>query len=66
MKTKIGLSEGKIMASVFGDSYENIFVDYVKKEKTINSEFNANLLQQLSNKMKERWPNLVKKKVIFH
>jgi [histone H3]-lysine36 N-dimethyltransferase SETMAR len=65
-KAKTVLSAGKVMASVFWDSHGIILVDYLEKGKTINGEYYANLLQQLSDKIKEKRPHLAKKKVLFH
>lgn len=39
--------------------------NYLEKGKTVNGEYYANLFQQLSNKIKEKRPYLVKK-VLFH
>ncbi|XP_076623122.1 histone-lysine N-methyltransferase SETMAR-like [Colletes latitarsis] len=65
-KAKTVPSAGKVMASVFWDVRGIIFIDYLEKGKTINDEYYANLLQRLSDKIKEKRPHLVKKKVLFH
>ena len=54
------------MASVFWDACEIIFINYLQKEKTINGEYYANLLQRLSNGIKKKWPHSARKKVLFH
>jgi histone-lysine N-methyltransferase SETMAR len=59
-------SAGKVMASVFWDARGIIFIDYLQKGKTINGEYYANLLQRLSDEIKEKRPHLAKKKVLFH
>ena len=54
------------MTSVFWDARGTIFIDYLQKGKTINGKYYANLLQRLSDKIKEKGPHLTKKKVLFH
>ena len=54
------------MASVFWDAYGIIFVEYLHKRKRINGEYYANLLQRLSDEIKEKRAHLTKKKVFFH
>lgn len=44
---------------------EIIFIDYIKKEKTVNGEFYANLLQHLSGEIKKKRPHFAKKKLLF-
>lgn len=50
------------MATVIWDSHGIISVQYLEKDKTINVEHYANLLQQLSDKRSQ----LAKKKALFH
>ena len=47
-------SAGKVMTSVFWDARRIIFIDYLQKAKTINGEYYANLLQHLSDEIKEK------------
>lgn len=54
------------MAIVYWDSDGIILDDYLEKGKTINGGYYAELLQQLSNKMKETWPHFAKKEVLLH
>ena len=65
-KAKTVPSAGKVMASVFWDCRGIIFIDYLQKGKTINGEYYANLLHQLSEKISEKRPHLAKKKILFH
>lgn len=57
---------GKIMASVFWDARWIIFIDYLEKWRTINGEYYANILQCLSEEIKQKRLHLAKKKVLFH
>ena len=47
-KAKVIPPDGKVMVTVFWDSYWVIFVDYLKKSETINGEYYAELLQSLN------------------
>ncbi|GFU73068.1 mariner Mos1 transposase [Trichonephila clavipes] len=64
-KAKTVPSAGKIMASVFWDARGIIFIDCLEKGKTINGKYCANLLQRLSEEIKQKRPHLAKK-VLFH
>lgn len=57
-KAKTVLSAEKGMATVLGFSWSFVIVDYFEEEKTINGEDYANLLQQLSDKIKFKRPHL--------
>ncbi|GFV38604.1 transposase [Trichonephila clavipes] len=48
-------SAGKVMASVFWDTQGIIFIDYLKKEKTINSD-----MERLKDEIAEKRPHLKK------
>ena len=63
-KAKTVPSAGKGMASVFWDARGIIFIIF-RKEKQSTASY-ANLLQRLSNEIKEKRPYLAKKKVLFH
>lgn len=65
-KAKTVPSAGKVMATVFGDSQGIIFIDYLKKGKTITGAYYASLLQRLSEEIKEKHPHLKKKKILLH
>jgi hypothetical protein len=59
-------SAGKVMASVFWDARGIIFIDYLEKGQTINSEYYIVLLERLNDEIKIKRPYLRKKKVLFH
>ncbi|KAF8789505.1 Histone-lysine N-methyltransferase SETMAR like protein [Argiope bruennichi] len=58
-------SAGKIMVSVFWDEHGILFIDYLEKGKTINSEYYMALLDRLSAEIKKERPHMQKKKVFF-
>ena len=57
---------GKVMASVFWDAHGVLFVDYVEKGKTINSERYIGQSMHLRNEIGEKRLQMKKKKVLFH
>ena len=57
---------GKVMASVFWDAHGILFIDYLEKGKTINSEYHMALLDRLSTEIKKKRPHMERKKVLFH
>ena len=59
-------STGKVMASVFWDAHGIIFIDYLEKGKTINSDYYIAQLERLKDEIAEKRPHLKKKKVLFH
>ncbi|XP_047139010.1 histone-lysine N-methyltransferase SETMAR-like [Hydra vulgaris] len=62
---KIQQSAGKVMASVFWDTHVIIFIDYLKKGKTINSDYYIALLERLTDEIAKKRPHLKKKKFCF-
>lgn len=54
------------MASFFWDAHGIIFIDYLEEAEAINADYNAKLLQRLSEEIKQKRPNLAKRKVLFH
>lgn len=64
-RPKTQKSAGKIMASVFWDAHGILFIDYLEKGKTINSEYYMALLDRLSAEIKKKRPHMQKKKVLF-
>ena len=50
---------GKVMASVFCDVHGILFVDYLEKDETINSEYYVALLDRLSIEIKKKRPQKV-------
>ena len=63
---KTVLSASKVIASVFWNTRGIIWIDYLKKGKTINDEYYANLLHRSTGENKEKRPHLAKKEVLFH
>ena len=43
-----------------------LFIDYLQKDKTINSEYYVALLDRLSVEIKKKRPHMQKKKVLIH
>lgn len=59
-------SAGKVMASVFWDAHGIIFIDYLEKGKTINSDYYIGLLERLKAEIAKKRPQMKKKKVLLH
>ena len=57
---------GKVTLFVFWDAYGILFMDYLKKGKTINSDYYMALLDRLSAEIKEKRSHMQKKKLLFH
>ncbi|GFT35508.1 mariner Mos1 transposase [Trichonephila clavipes] len=53
------------MVSVFWGAHGIIFLDYLEKGKTINDKYYANLLQHLSEEIKQKRLHMAKKKALF-
>ncbi|KAF7284115.1 hypothetical protein GWI33_022574 [Rhynchophorus ferrugineus] len=54
----------RFMASVFWDAHGIIFIDYLEKGMTINSDYyGLALLDRLTDKIAEKWLHLKKQKV---
>jgi histone-lysine N-methyltransferase SETMAR len=58
-------SAGKVMASVFWNAKDILFIDYVEKGKTITGEFYSNLLTRLDEKFAKKTRFAKKKKYIY-
>lgn len=65
-RAKTQQSAGKVMASVFWDANGIIFIDYLQKGTTINSDYYCALLDRLKAEIANKRPHLQKKKVLFH
>lgn len=65
-RPKTQTSAGKVLASVFWDSHGIIFIDYLEKGKTINSDYYIALLDRLKSEIEKKRPHMKKKKVLFH
>ena len=57
---------GKVMASVFWDAHGVLFIDYLEKGETINSERYIGQLMRLKDEIAEKRLQMKKKKVLFH
>ena len=57
---------GKVMASVFWDAHGVLFIGYLEKGKTINSERYNGQLMRLKNEIDEKRLQMMKKKVLCH
>jgi histone-lysine N-methyltransferase SETMAR len=65
-KTRSVPSAGKVMALVFWNAEGILFINYLKKGKTITGKYYSNLLTRLDGKIREKRPGLQMKKIIFH
>ena len=54
------------MASVFWDAHGILFIDYLEKGKTINSDYYMALLYRLSAEINKKRLHMQKKKELFH
>ena len=57
---------GKVMASVAWDTHGILFIDYLEKGKTINSDCYMASLDRLSAEIRKKQTDMQKKKVLFH
>ena len=62
----MSLIAGKVMALVFWDAHGVLFIDYLEKCKTINSECHIGQLMRLKNDIGEKRLPMKKKRVLFH
>lgn len=53
------------MESVFWDAQGILFVDYLEKRRTINSEYYMKLLMQLKDEIAQKRPGMKNKKSSF-
>lgn len=65
-RPKTQQSAGKVMASVFWDAQGILFIDYLQKGQTINSEYYIALLDRLKDEIAKKRPHMQKKKNLFH
>ena len=57
------MSDGKVLASVFWDAHGILFIDYLEKGRTINSEYYMTLLVRLNEEIAKKRPQMKKEKV---
>ena len=60
------MSAAKALASLFCDAHCILFIDYLEKGKTINSEYHTALLVRSKEEIAKKRPQMKKKKVLFH
>ena len=65
-RPKTQTSAGKVLASVFWDAQGILFIDYLEKERTINSKYYIALLMRLKEEIAKKRPQMEKKKVLFY
>lgn len=65
-RPKTQQSAGKVMASVFWDTHGVIFIDYLEKGKSINSDYYIDLLVRLKEEIAKKRPHMQRKKILFH
>lgn len=65
-RAKTQQSAGKVMASVFWNTHGILFIDYLEKGRTINSDYYCALLDRLKNEIALKRPHMKKKKILFH
>ena len=64
-RAKTQQSAGKVMASVFWDTHGILFIDYLEKGKTINSDYYCALLDRLKKEITKKRPHMQRKKFSF-
>ena len=65
-RPKTQMSAGKVLASLFWDAHGILFVDYLEKGRTINSEYYMALLVHLRKEIAKKGSQMKEKKVLFH
>ena len=65
-RLKTQRSAGKVLTSVFWDTQGILFIDYLKKGRTINSEYYIALLVRLKEEIAKKRLQMKKKNVLFH
>ena len=59
-------SAGKVLVSVFLDAQGILFVDYLEKRRTTNSQYYLALIVRLKEEITKKRPQMTKKKVLFN
>ena len=57
---------GKFLSSAFWDMQGILFINYFEKGRSINSKYHIELLVCLKEEIAKKWPQMKKKKVLFH
>ena len=64
-QTKMRTSADKVLASIFWNAQGILFLDYLEKGRTINSEYHIALLMHLMEETTKKLPQIKKKKCSF-
>jgi len=59
------VSAGKVMASIFWDKRGVIYVDFLPRGATINSEYYCHVLSDVHMRLWKKQPGLITKGVLF-
>ena len=60
------LTGQQLVELLLWDAHGILFIDYLEKCKTINSDYHVALLDRLSAEIKKKRSHMQKKKVVFH
>ena len=63
---KTQTSTGKVLAPMCWDAQGLLFIDYLEKRRTVNSEYYIALLVRLKEEIAKKRLQMKKKKVLFH
>ena len=63
---KMQTSASKVLVSIFWDAQGILFIEYLEKGRTINSEYYIVLLVCLKEEITKKQPQMKKKNVLFH
>ena len=63
---KMQTSAGKVLASIFWDAQDILFIDYLEKGRTITSEYYIALSEHLKEEITKKQPQMKKKNMLFH
>ena len=65
-RPKTQKAASRVLASVFWDTHGIVFIDYLEKGRTINSEYYMALLLRLKEEIAKKRPQMKTKNVLFH
>jgi len=54
------------LGRLFWDTHGILFIDYLEKGKTINTDYYCALLERLKDEIAKKRPHMKKKKILFH
>ena len=64
-RSKMQTYAGKVLASIFWEAQGILFIDYLQKGRTINSEYYIALLVRLKEEITKKRPQMKKKRCSF-